>query len=176
MHKTRPHLEEIITFSEKDSTGVSQPHDNALILSIKINAHRIRRILVDTGSLADVIYFDAFTKMEYDPLHLVKVHTPLVGFTDIAMVPEGLMRMRVEFGTPSQITSLMIDFLIVKAPSVYNVILGRKTLNELGATISIPCLKIKFLTPHGVGEECGDQQMSRDCYVLSLKGQGAQVN
>jgi hypothetical protein len=35
---------------------------------------------------------------------------------------------------------------------------------------------MKFLTPYGVGEECGDQQISRDCYVLSLKGRGTQVN
>jgi hypothetical protein len=84
--------------------------------------------------------------------------------------------MRVEFGTPPQTTSLMIDFLIIKAPPTYNVILGRKTLYELGATISIPYLKMKFLTPYGVGEECGDQHMSQNCYVLSLKGRGAQVN
>jgi hypothetical protein len=35
---------------------------------------------------------------------------------------------------------------------------------------------MKFLTPHSVSEECGDQQMSLDYYVLSLKGRGAQVN
>jgi hypothetical protein len=130
MHKKRSHPEEAINFSEKDSTGISQPHDDALVLSLKINAHQLRRILFDTGSSADVMYFDAFTKMGYDPMHLVKVHTPLVGFTDVAMVP---------------------DFLIVKASSAYNVILGRNTLYELGATISILCLKMKFLTPQGVG-------------------------
>jgi hypothetical protein len=151
MHKKRSCPEEAINFSEKDSTGISQPHDDTLVLSLKINTHRVRRILVDTSSSTDVMYVDAFTKMGYDPMHLVKVHTPLVGFTDVAMVPEGLMWMRVEFGTPPQTTSLMIDFLIVKAPSAYNVILGRKTLYELGATISILCLKIKFLTPQGVG-------------------------
>jgi hypothetical protein len=156
MHKKRPRPEEAITFSEKDGTGVSQPHDDALVLSLKINTHRVRRILIDIGSSADVMYFDAFTKMVYGPLHLVKVHTPLVGFTGVAMVPKCLMRM--------------------KAPSAYNVILGRNTLYELGATIFIPCLKMKFLTTHGVGEECGDQQMSRDYYVISLKGQGGQVN
>jgi hypothetical protein len=176
MHKKRSRPEEAITFSEKDGTGVSQSHDDALVLSLKINTHRVRRIIVDTESSADVMYFDVFTKMEYDQLHLVKVHTPLGGFTGVAIVLEGLMRMRVEFGTLPQTTSIMIDFMVVKAPSAYNVILGRKTLYELWATISIPCLKIKFLTSYGVGEEYGDQQMSRDCYVLFLKGQGVQVN
>jgi hypothetical protein len=160
MHKKISHPEKIITFSKKDGIGVSQPHDDVLILSLKINTHHVRHILVDTRSSADVMYFDAFNKMGYDLLHMVKVNTLLVGFTGIAMVSEGLIRMSVEFGTLPRTTSLMIDFLVVKAPSGYNVILERKTLYELGAIISIPCLKIKCLTPYGVGEECGDQQMS----------------
>jgi hypothetical protein len=87
MHRKRPHPEKTITFSEKDSIGVSLPHDDALVLSLKINTQRVRRILVDTGSSADVMYFYAFTKMGYDHLHLVKVHIPLVGFTGATMVP-----------------------------------------------------------------------------------------
>jgi hypothetical protein len=160
MHKKRPHPEEAITFFDKE----------------KINTHRVRCILIDTERSADVMYFDAFIKIGYNPLHLVKINTLLVGFTSVAMVLEGLMRMRLEFDTPSRTMSFMIDFLVVKTPSAYKVILGRKTLYELGATISIPCLKIKFLIPYGVGEEYGDQQMFRDCYVLSLKGRGSQVN
>jgi hypothetical protein len=128
MHKKRPHPEEAITFSEKNETWVSQPHDDALVLNLKINAHQVRRILIDTESFADVMYFDAFIKMGYNPLHLVKVNTPLVNFTGAAMVPEGLMRMRVEFGTPPRTTFLMIDFLVVKVSPAYNIILGRKTL------------------------------------------------
>jgi hypothetical protein len=176
MHKKMSRPKEAITFSEKDGTGISQPYDDVLVLSVKMNTHRVRRILIDTGSSTDIMYFDVFIKMGYNPLYLVKVNTPLVGFTGVAMVLEGLMRMRVEFSTPPRTTSLMINFLIVKAPSTYNIILGRKILYELGATISMSCLKIKFLTPYWVGEECGDQQISRDCYVLSLKGRDAQVN
>jgi hypothetical protein len=98
--------------------------------------------------------------MRYNPLYLVKVNTSLVGFTGVAMVPNCLIHMKVKFGTPPRIMSLIIDFLVVKALSTYNVILRRKTLYELGATISISYLKMKFLTPCGVGEECDDQQMS----------------
>jgi hypothetical protein len=90
------------------------------------------------------MYFDAFIKMGYNPLHLVKVNTLLVGFTGVAMVPEGLMRMRVEFSTLPRTISLMINFLVVKAPLTYNIILGRKILYELRATISMSCLKMKF--------------------------------
>jgi hypothetical protein len=110
------------------------------------------------------------------PLCLVKVNTSLVDFTGATMVPEGPMHIRVEFGTPPCITSLMVNILIVKSSSAYNVILGRKTLYELGVTISIPCLKMKFPTPHGVGEECSNQQISQDFYVLYLKGKSVQVN
>jgi hypothetical protein len=114
------------------------------IQMFKINTHRVRRILIDIGSSIDVMYFDSFIKMGYNPLHLVKVNTPLVGFTGVAMVPEGLIRMRVEFSTLPRTISLMINFLVVKASLTYNIILGRKILYELRATISMSCLKMKF--------------------------------
>jgi hypothetical protein len=75
--------------------------------------------------------------MGYTLLHLVNVNTLLVGFTGDAMVPEGVMRMRVKFETPPCITSFMVVFFIVNVPSAYNVILDRKFLYEFGATISI---------------------------------------
>jgi hypothetical protein len=101
VHKKRPHLEEAITFSKKDWVGISQPYDDALVLRLKINTHQVRHILIDTESSVDVMYLDAFIKMGYTLLHLVKVNTPLVGFTSAAMVLEGLMCMRVEFKTPA---------------------------------------------------------------------------
>lgn len=49
-----------------------------------------------------------------------------------------------------------------------NVTLGRPTLTALKAITSIPLLKIKFPTDFGVGELCGDQKISRQCYVHEL--------
>jgi len=50
----------------------------------------------------------------------------------------------------------MIDFLVVDAPSAYNAILGRGTLNAIGAVVSTSHLMMKFIpTEAGVGVESG---------------------
>ena len=174
--RKRPRDGEIISFSEKDQGTVQGPHDDAIVLSLKINAHRVKRILIDTGSSADILYLPAFKLMGYDIKNLRKIQTPLIGFTGDSLQPEGLIQMRVEFGTASRVTSVMTDFLVVDAPSAYNAILGRSTLNAIGAIISPSHLKLKFHTDEGIGEECGHQQTSRDCYLVSIKGKGGLVH
>jgi hypothetical protein len=100
----------------------------------------------------DVMYLDAFIKMENIPLYLVKVNILLVRFTGVTMVLKVLMCMRVEFRILSCTTSLMIAFLIVNVLSAYNVKLDRKTIYEFGAIIFIPYLEMKFPTPMTLGK------------------------
>jgi hypothetical protein len=64
----------------------------------------------------------------------------------------------------------MVEFLVVNTPSAYNAILGRKTLNAIGAIISPTLLKIKFPTSTDVGEECDRQLMAITYYAMSIKG------
>ena len=61
-----------------------------------------------------------------------------------------------------------VDFLIVDCPSSYNVILGRPTLNRLKVATSTYYLKVKFPTPHEIGEICGNQLLARECYQAVL--------
>ena len=70
-------------------------------------------------------------------------------------------------GTYPQQASLITKFVMVKAPSAYNVILGRPTLNQARAVVSTYRLVVKFPTPQGVGILRGDQAVSRSCYVTS---------
>ena len=57
---------------------------------------------------------------------------------------------------------------MVEAPSTYNVILGRPTLNQARAVVSTYSLIINFLTPQGTGILRGDQATTRSYYVTSL--------
>ena len=65
-----------------------------------------------------------------------------------------------------------MDFLVVKAPSAYNAILGRPGLNALQAVVSTYHLKLKFSTSQGVGEVKGDQALARHCYNIALQRSG----
>jgi choline kinase len=74
------------------------PYDYAIVLSLKINTHRVKMALVDTGSSADILYLDAFEKMEYSICNLKKVQTSLVVFTGDTLYSEGVIEIQVESG------------------------------------------------------------------------------
>ena len=58
--------------------------------------------------------------------------------------------------------------LIVDAPSAYNILLGRPSLNAIRAVPSAYHMVIKFPTANGVGMR-GDQRVTRECYSASMK-------
>ena len=49
-----------ILFLEEDTRRVKQPHDDLLVIMLMIEGFNTRRVLVDDGSLADIIYLFAF--------------------------------------------------------------------------------------------------------------------
>ena len=49
-----------MSFSEGDALGVKQPHNDPLVIMLNIEGFNTKRILVDNGSSADIIYLSAF--------------------------------------------------------------------------------------------------------------------
>ena len=70
--------------------------------------------------------------------------------------------------TPCQATTT-VRFLIVDAPSAYNILLGRPSLNVMRAIPSAYHMVIKFPIANGVGMVRGDQRIARECYSASMK-------
>ena len=64
---------------------------------------------------------------------------------------------------------IQVDFLMVKLPSAYNVILNRLSLWKLKAIVSSYHLTIKFPTIHGVEKIRGNQTMTRHCFATKLQ-------
>ena len=94
--------------------------------------------------------------MKLDPKYLKPFGSPLVSFSGDRVYPKGIISLEITTRThPAQVTR-EVDFLIIDCPSSYNVILGRSTFNHLKAATSTYCLKVKFLTPDGIREICGD--------------------
>ena len=60
-------------------------------------------------------------------------------------------------------------FLIVDAPSAYNMLLGRPSLNAIRVVPSAYHMVIKFPTANGVGIVRGNQRIARECYSTSMK-------
>ena len=91
---------------------------------LKIEGYNTWRVLVDNGSLADVMYMMAFQQMKLDPKHLRPFRSPLVIFSGDNVYPKGIISLLITAGTHLAQVSKEVDFLIVDCPSSYNVILG----------------------------------------------------
>ena len=157
-----------MSFNEADARGVKQPHNEPLVIMLNIEGFNTKRILIDNGSSADIIYLPAFQQLKLDPKRLRPFESPLVSFSGDKVYPRGIMMLIVTVGTQSRQLTHQLDFLVVDYPSSYNVIIGRPTLNRWKATTSTYCLKVKFPTSDEVGEVRGDQILARECYQAIL--------
>ncbi|XP_059663839.1 uncharacterized protein LOC132309562 [Cornus florida] len=163
--------EPVITFSEEDDKGIHQPHDDPLVVSMVVANFTVRRILIDNGSSANILFLRAYEKLKIGREKLRPMKSPLVGFSGDKVYPLGVVTLPVTAGAnPKQVT-VMVDFVVVDCPSSYNFILGRTTLNAMKAITSTYHLLMRFPTEYGMGELRGDQTIARECYVASLRKQ-----
>ena len=135
---------------------------------LNIKGFNTKRILVDNGSSADIIYLPVFQQLKLDQKRLCPFESLLVSFSGDRVYPMGIVTLTVIVGTQPRQLTRQLDFLVVDCPSSYNVIIGRPTLNRWKAAMSSYCLKVKFLTDDGVGKVRGDQILARECYEAIL--------
>ena len=87
-----PRLEDLpITFTKEDARKVVHPHDDALVVTLEIAGYSTRCVLIDNGSLADIIYLTAFQQMRIGKDQLRPIETPLVGFVGTSVYPLGII-------------------------------------------------------------------------------------
>ena len=49
-----------ITFSERDARGIRLPHNDPFVIMLAIKGFNTKRVLVDNGSFADIMYMTAY--------------------------------------------------------------------------------------------------------------------
>lgn len=49
-----------IGFMEEDARHLHHPHDDVLMVSIRVGDYNTHRVLMDNGSFADILYYPAF--------------------------------------------------------------------------------------------------------------------
>ncbi|XP_077221986.1 uncharacterized protein LOC143855806 [Tasmannia lanceolata] len=120
-----------------------------------------------------ILPHDDALKMMIGDDRLKPANSDLFGFSGEVVKVEGQIELPVLVGEPPCQAFTTVNFLVVRATSVYNAILGRPSQNLIRAVTSAYHQKMKFITPNGVGEVRGDQPQSRECYAMALKGKNA---
>lgn len=116
-----------------------------MIVSMVIANYKVRKILVDTGSAIDILFYEIFLKIKLLVNKFVLVYSLLCGFTKEVVMLEGIIALLVLIGISLRQLSMMVDFLVVKVPSVYNTILDRTSLRMANLVMPIYHLMVKFL-------------------------------
>ena len=164
-----PQLDTVLTFSDSYLEGCQHPHDDPLVIRAVVANKTIHQVLVDNGSSVNIIFTAAFNKMGIRREKLEPVSTHLQGFSGEKVLPLGSIQLVLTLGDPPCQEITAVRFLIVDAPSAYNMLLGRPSLNAIKAIPSPYHMMIKFPTTSGVGMVRGDQHVARECYSASVK-------
>ncbi|KAJ8429240.1 hypothetical protein Cgig2_026276 [Carnegiea gigantea] len=129
-----------MVFRGEDAPRFASPHNDPLVVEMKITSAIVRQILVDTGSFVDIITWDCLKRLSHPG-------------RDLKVNPTRTIRLLVRFSDKNKFKSLEVDFLVVDIPSAYNAIIGRPTLHRVKAVVA-PCLRqLQFKADDGnVGE------------------------
>ena len=165
--KTRKELEDIV-FCEANARWVHHPHVDALVITARVTNSNIHSLMVDNGSVADILYLNIYKKMGLTEDNLDPNSSPLYGFTVDHVIPKGVAKLTIIVGEHTRTCTVLTNFLVVDAPSVINGIIRRPLLKVLKVTTLIYHLTMKLPTAEGTGEVRGDQYDSRECYNKSL--------
>ena len=78
-----------MSFSNEDKIGTIQPHDDALVVTLRIGGYDVKRVLVDQGSGAEIMYPDLYKELNLIIEDLTAYNSPLVGFEAKVVILKG---------------------------------------------------------------------------------------
>ncbi|XP_071906205.1 uncharacterized protein [Coffea arabica] len=162
-------LSEVISYGPTDPVPAASSSHEALVIEVLTNNYIVKKVYIDPGSLVDVMYLRTFESLQLAREHLTPVRTPLVGFGGHIVHPERMVTLTVTVGRHPRCRTIPVNFVVVKADSPYNLLLGRPTLNALRAVYSTYHLNFKFFTPAGIAEVSSDVCAARECYLAILQ-------
>ena len=107
----------------------------------------MKRVMVDGGSTAEIMYPDLYKGLKLTPEDLLPYGSPLMSF-------DGKL--------------VEVNFIVVDTYSPYTTIIGRPWLHTLRAVASSLQQKVKFPSGDQILEIQGCQPMARQCMVVAV--------
>ena len=83
--------EPTISFTDEEDERIHHPYDDSIVITLLIVDYTTRRVLVDNGSLADILYYPAFQQMRLGRDQLRPTCSPFIGFGGMKVQPMGII-------------------------------------------------------------------------------------
>ena len=124
----------------------------------------MKRVLVDQGSVVELMYPDLYKGLNLKPEDLTAYDFPLVSFEGKTVTLRGQIRLTIQTGSDV----VEVDFIVVDAYSPYTAKVARPWLHALGAVSSTLHQKVKYPSEGQDKEIVGNQTMARQCMVAAI--------
>ena len=147
-HKKRRWEDECIGFMGKDLMDIVQPHEDALVVTLRIGGFDVKRVMIDQENGAEIMYPDLYEGLGLIPEDLTEYNSPLLAFEGSIVLPVGQVTLPVGVEGRKE----MVHFIVVHSYSPYTAILGRPWIHSIGAVPSSLHQKVKFTTEQGIAE------------------------
>ena len=79
----------VMGLSDEDKIGTIQPHDDALVITLQIGGYDVKRVMVDQGSVTEIMYPDLYKGLSLRAEDLTPYSSPLVSFEEKVIIPKG---------------------------------------------------------------------------------------
>ena len=87
--RVRLEIRPSLSFSDEDKIGIIQPHDDALMVTLKIGGYDVKRVMVDQGSCVEVMYLDLYRRLNLKLEDQTMYDSPLVSFDGKLVASKG---------------------------------------------------------------------------------------
>ena len=105
----------VLTFSDVDKQRTIQPHDDTLVITLRIGGYDVKRVMINQGSVVEIMYPDLYKGLGLKPENLTTYSSHLVSFEGKMVVPKEQIRLPVQAG----IDVVEVDFIVVDIFSPY---------------------------------------------------------
>ena len=82
-------IQPALSFLDEDKIGTIQPHDDTLVVMLRIGGYDVKRVMVDQDSGVEIMYPDLYKGLNLRLEDLTAYDYPLVSFDGKVVIPMG---------------------------------------------------------------------------------------
>ena len=110
------------------------------MITLRIGDYDVKRVMVDGGSAAEIIYPDLYKGLKLKSEDLMPYSSPLMSFDGKLVILKNKITLPIQ--TSPEIVE--VNFIVMDTYSPYTAIVGRPWLHTLGVVASFLYQKVKF--------------------------------